>query len=170
MSRQDTVDSVYVIGWPHMVKVGYSANRRWRDLARRNDGAVLGVWHYANHVDAFNAEALGHVLGREWGHAAVTSDLPRDAGYCECRIVARPDALVSELFSLLDDTSSDRCPDWYGCGRSYSHCAYADAYANAYADAVTQAMHVRTDVRTKRGGAGEREPFGSSAREIRGLK
>ncbi len=174
MSRQDTVDSVYVIRWPRMVKVGYSANRRWRDLARRNDGAVMGVWHYSNHRGALHAESLGHALAREWGRPATAPDLPRDDGYCECRLLNQPDGLVSELLALLDATSLDRCPDWYGCGRSYSDCPYADAYANAHADAyafaVTNAMHERNGANERSEWYRQREPFGSSAHENRAMK
>lgn len=164
--------SVYVIEWPgRMVKPGYTGGRRWQALAKRHGGQVRGVWHFPDAMSALNAESLSHAAARHWGDWATPDDLDGSGGYVECRILRGTAALIAELLELLDACGS-RCtePEW--CGLLASECTYSPMLgAVPEHRSSTAPSNARTYERTyEAGGEGRWRTFGSSAREIRGLK
>jgi len=147
MVKPKTPPSVYVVRLAaDIIKVGYSAERRWRDLARRNNGEVIGVWHFPTGLDALQAESAALAIASRHGSNTDPNRLADRAGYAECVTTTDGQALIEEVVAYLQRQEiATQCPDTHWCGTHLTPCS---KHQTSIAPSISQAMHVRTDERT----------------------
>jgi len=151
MAKPKTPPSVYVVRLAaDIIKVGYSAERRWRDLARRNNGDVIGVWHFPTGLDALQAESAALAIASRHGGDTDPNRLADRAGYAECVTTTDGQALIEEVVAYLQRQEiATQCPDTHWCGTHLTPCSKHPAkHQTSITPSISQAMHVRTDGRT----------------------